>query len=398
MTLVLFASAQKKQEPVVIKHVKADLLKDPGSPIMLAGDWVPPDPGKIDFERLPRLQNIDHVIVHDVRKFDGHRVNQHNFLAYYDGLYWVMWSDGPGVARAPAGEHRNKMPGHDQATQKVSYATSNDGLTWSEAKDITNSPAAPDGWIACGFWIRDGKLLSLVSSFKAPAYYGHGLTLHAFEFNKQKKGWDYLGIALDNAVSNFPPVKLPSGEWMMSGHDSLRNVHLLLGGGAAYNKWESVLPPEYGGSNLKPVEPDWWVLPDGTLTALFRENNKSGYLYRSFSTDQGHNWSPPVRTNFPDATSKFSGVRLKDGRYVLASNPRPGKRDPMTLAISNDGIVFNKMIYLAGGRHIDYPHIIENDGYLFIAFASAKQSVEVIRVKIPDIDKVVMPKAPLISK
>ena len=30
------------------------------------------------------------------------------------------------------------------------------------------------------------------------------------------------------------------------------------------------------------------------------------------------------------------GVRLRDGRYVLVSNPRPGKRDPMTLAVSRD--------------------------------------------------------------
>jgi outer membrane protein assembly factor BamB len=54
-------------------------------------------------------------------------------------------------------------------------------------------------------------------------------------------------------------------------------------------------------------------------------------------------WSPPVKTNFPDATSKISGLRLSDGRYVLVSNPRPRKRDPLTLSISEDGMVFTTL-------------------------------------------------------
>ena len=99
--------------------------------------------------------------------------------------------------------------------------------------------------------------------------------------------------------------------------------------------------------------------------------------------------------NFPDATSKFNTVRLKDGRYVLVSNPNPKQRDPMTIAVSDDGVVFNKMIYLVGGRNVDYPDIIEHNGYIYVAFAGAKQSVELIRVKISDMDNVGMPDTPI---
>ncbi len=53
------------------------------------------------------------------------------------------------------------------------------------------------------------------------------------------------------------------------------------------------------------------------------------------------------------ATSKISGLRLHDGRYVLVSNPNPQKRDPLTLSISEDGLFFTKMLYLVGGRLID---------------------------------------------
>jgi BNR repeat-like domain len=389
LTLTLSCVAQdskKTQEP------------DNNSPLMLAGDWVPDDPRQIDFDKLPRLAKSDHAIVHDVRPLDGHRVNQHNYMIFHDGLYWMMWSDGPGVVRAKPGEHRDKVPGHDQPTQKVSFSTSKDGLKWSEAKDITDSPTGGYGWIARGFWLYNGKLLALITRFKGPGYAGYGLALHAFELEPSQK-WKHLGIAYDNAMNNFPPKQLPSGEWMMSRRDSSKNVHLLYGATTAYNEWKSVPAVEYEGTNFKAEEPCWWVLPDNNnLLSLYRDNGKSGFLYRSFSNDNGRTWSRPVKTNFPDATSKFSDTRLKDGRYILVSNPNPKKRDPMTIAVSDDGVVFNKMIYLVGGRHIDYPHVMEHDGYLFVAFASAKQSVEVIRVSIKELDKVKMPSTPLVIK
>ena len=102
----------------------------------------------------------------------------------------------------------------------------------------------------------------------------------------------------------------------------------------------------------------------------------------------------PEKKNFPDATSKISGLRLRDGRYALVSNPNPKKRDPLTLSISEDGLVFTKMLFLVGGRHIDYPHVIEHDGSLFIAFAGGKQTVEVLKVKLSDVDAVKIPQSP----
>ncbi len=162
-------------------------------------------------------------------------------------------------------------------------------------------------------------------------------------------------------------------------------VQFLVGGGKALDQWES-FPVLGSASELKAEEPDWWILPDKNLAAVFRDNRRSGFLYRAFSTDNGRTWSKPVKTNFPDATSKISGLQLSDGRYVLISNPNPKKRDPLTLSLSDDGLVFTKMLYLVGGRHVDYPHVIEHEGHLYIAFAGGKQSVELLKVKISDLD------------
>ena len=358
---------------------------NPSSPIMLAGQWVPENTHDIDFSELPRVR-VEHSVVSDVRDEGGRRVNQHNYLAFYKGRFWVMWSDGPGVPRTDPENHRNRVPGHDRAGQVVSYAYSTDGKNWSQPGNLTGPPDEGFGWIARGFWIREDKLLGLATHFNAPDYRGEGLALFAFELGTgDSLTWRSMGLLYDNAMNNFPPKKLPGGDWMMTRRDSVGDVHILTGGLTSFNDWRSVPLAEYKNPALAAEEPCWWLLPDNNLLGLFRDNHKSGFLYRSFSTDGGATWTTPIKTNFPDATSKFNGLRLRDGRYVLVSNPNPAKRDPMAISVSEDGLIFNKMYYLAGGRHVDYPHVIEHEDYLYIAFAGAKQTVEILKVKIADL-------------
>ena len=372
---------------------------------MLSGPWVPEDSHQIDFESLPRLRS-EHVIISDVRakgddpaKLDKKAggVNQHNYLAHHDGQFWAMWSDGPGI--------------EDRVGQRVKFATSADGLKWSLPKFLTPIPpnSGPDSphygtrsdqgmrWISRGFWQREGELLALASLDEAAGFFGPSLELRAFRFDKASGEWRDAGLVFDDTINNFPPMKLRTGDWMMSRrqHDyKTSGVHFLVGGVKSLGDWQS-FPVLGSASELKAEEPDWWILPDQTLAAVFRDNRRSGFLYRAFSTDDGRTWSTPVKTNFPDATSKISGLRLRDGRYVLISNPNPKKRDPLTLSISDDGLVFTKMLCLVGGRHIDYPHVIQHGDSFFIAFAGGKQSVELLKVKLSDVDTLKMPGKPV---
>jgi len=374
---------------------------------MPAGAWVPEKPQRIDFDKLPRVAS-EHAMVSNVRAPSSsplvldHKnggVNQHNYLAHHNGKFWAMWSDGPSI--------------EDCAGQRVKFASSVDGMKWSTPEYLTPVPpnSSPGSlhynrrsrqgfrYIARGFWKRDGELLALASLDEAAEFFGKSLELHAFRFKEADGTWEDAGVVFKDAINNFPPMKLRTGDWLMSrrAHDyRVTGVHFLIGGVKALDQWASF--PVFGSSSkLKAEEPDWWILPDQNLMAVFRDNNGSGYLYRAFSTDDGRTWSLPVKSNFPDATSKVSGLRLSDGRYVLVSNPKPSKRDPLTLSISEDGMVFTKMIYLVGGRWIDYPHVIEHDGHLFIAFAGGKQSVEVLKVKLADMDAIRMPNAPLLD-
>lgn len=375
---------------------KPDSAKNPASHLMLAGPGFPADTHQIDFELLPKLKS-EHVVVSDVRAQEpsprnsaktAGGVNQHNYLTYHRDHLWVMWSDGPGV--------------EDQVGQRVKYATSRDGLQWSVPKDLSgyppgSGPRSPHygtrsnlgkRYIARGFWERDSALLALVALDEAAGFFGPSLELRAFRFDPNSGEWNDAGLLAKNAINNFPPRKLRNGEWMMSRrrHDyKTTGVDFLTGGVKAIDDWRS-FPVLESAAELKAEEPEWWELPDGRLCAIFRDNARSGYLFRSFSSDNGRTWSKPVRTNFPDATSKVCGLRLSDGRYVLVSNSNPKKRDPLTIAVSDDGLVFSKLFYLVGGRHVDYPHMIEHEGSLIISFSGGKQSVEMIRIRLSDLN------------
>jgi predicted neuraminidase len=189
----------------------------------------------------------------------------------------------------------------------------------------------------------------------------------------------------DDAINNFAPKQLPSGEWAMTRRDHKRAVYLLIGGVDSPLDWESIPISGYRFEDgAMPEEPYWWTLPDGRLAGIFRDNNKSKRLYRAFSSDNGRTWSQPVRTNFPDATSKFNAVQLDDGRYVLVSNANPAGRNPLCLSVSGDGLVFTAIARLpipAGEDDtLQYPHVIAQDNHLLIAFSRNKTEIEVVKV------------------
>lgn len=241
-----------------------------------------------------------------------------------------------------------------------------------------------------GFWVRDGQLLALASHFNAPGYPGEGLSLEAFRWNRTTDAWQPHGTVLDDTLNNFPPKRLPSGQYMTTRRDHRRQVSVIIGGNEAFDNWQIRPMSTYGGQQGRPEEPYWYVLPDGrNIVGLIRDNGGSKRLLRTFSRDNGESWSPIVTTNFPDATSKFFVLRTSRGYYAMVSNSNPDRRDPLTLAISEDGLIFDHLFYLVGGRHVDYPHMIECDGQLLIAFSGAKQTMEVLNVSLDDIDHLI---------
>jgi hypothetical protein len=368
------------------------------------------DPDAIDFENLPRLKG-DHAVVNPVAYSPDYtpdqkllmttmRLNLHNYLVHYDGRFWCIWSDGPRI--------------EDWPTQEVKYATSEDGMKWSQARSVTGTPKEPYAFIARGLWVRDGQLLTLAAHYRGKGAFGANkeLELWAYGWNPMLGKWEFVSKVHDNAINNFPPQKLPDGNWIMTRRDARFNVTVLIGGGDRIDQWEAVPVVRMGEvKNFRPDEPVFWLMPDNSLNALFRDNGGSMRLYHSTSGDLGRTWEKPVQSNFPNSTSKIFSISTSRGYRVMVSNSniKLGRRE-LHLSVSKDGRQFTRMAKLdvpapeaptgfesiwkkfsKGIASLQYPHVIEHDGHLYIALSRCKLQTEVFRVSLDSVDELLKP-------
>ncbi len=366
------------------------------------------DSQEIDYAALPTIPGRLSVVsaaapsqaARGKAKIDMHhlRFRLHNYLIHHDDLFWCIWSDGP--------------PIEDEPTQEVRYSTSVDGAAWSEPKSVTGTPRAPYAFIARGLWLRNGELLALAAHFKGKGAFGADkeLTLQAYRWEEPSGAWRSPQIVYDNAINNFPPQKLPGGEWILTRRNARFNVSVLIGGRKSLNDWRAFPVVGVGEvSGFRPDEPIFWPLPDNhTLFALFRDNGGSQRLFHATSSDLGRTWSKPAITNFPNASSKLFSMQTSRGYRVLVlnANPKVGRRR-LHLAVSEDGRAFTRLALLDipsppeneaissvslkkkfqhGIASLQYPHVIEHAGHLLIAFSRGKKQIEVFRVALDSVD------------
>jgi len=363
------------------------------------------DPELIDYDNLPKITG-DHAVIHPAQLSpdfqDGEKIEMnrlrlqlHNYLAFHEGKFWCIWSDGPQI--------------EDWPTQEVKYATSEDGLSWSEAKSLTGMPKEPYAFIARGLWLRDGELLALAAHYKGHGAFGADkeLELWAYRWDGDSGSWQREATLYDNAINNFPPQKLPTGDWILTRRDARFNVTILIGGKDSLSDWQAYPVVEVGAvEGFRPDEPIFWLMPDKTLNALFRDNSGSQRLFHSTSSDLGKTWQTPTLSNFPNATSKIFSLQTSRGYRVMISNANPkwGRRQ-LHLSISEDGKNFTRMAEIEvptppvaegidslwkkfhqGIGSLQYPHAIEHDGSLWIALSRNKTQTEIIRLALDDVD------------
>jgi hypothetical protein len=311
--------------------------------------------------------------------------NLHSYIAHYDGRFWALWSSG--------------QVDEDSSSQLIRYATSTDGHTWSQPQTVADDPDGPEGprrWIARGIYVRDGKLEALLAGYDGPRdtpqgrESWHNLQLFRFEWNGT--AWRNMGVLVENCMNNYPPRSY-GGPMVMTCRDSYARMH------TAYEsdgRWiVSRLPGEAPHDRMS--EPSEYMDAEGTVHMVFRDANRSKYLYHSMSRDAGRTWTAPVRTNYPDATSKNFAGRLSNGWYYLINNPDPRGRDPLAITFSQDGWTFERPLALRLGappqRHrgraknassFQYPHAIEHNGSLWVIYSTNKEDIELSEFKIAD--------------
>lgn len=359
---------------------------DPGPPFAVADDLFDHAlPATLGLESVPGTETC---AVFRGSEATG-RYNHAAVLIPFRGRLYAQW--------------QNSSRDEDSPDTRVLYAVSGNGRDWSEPESLLPGHAGPH---SNGGWWTDGKtLVAYVVRWKSAE---EGVRSGATEFITSTDGrsWtaaepvrDHGGVAIDGVIEQ-DPHRLPDGRIIGAFHQQpglllapwYTDDPLGLGG------WKRGHMPglPFEGNSSRELEPSWYLRGDGAVVMIMRDQASSFRKLASVSHDRGKTWSRPVVTAMPDSRSKQSAGNLPDGTAFMVGNPtRSKQRFPLALALSGEGFLFDRAFLLrAGGdalpamrhqgRHkragYSYPKSVVWNGWLYVAYATNKEDVELSRV------------------
>jgi predicted neuraminidase len=127
------------------------------------------------------------------------------------------------------------------------------------------------------------------------------------------------------------------------------------------------------------IQPTAQQLADGSLVAFFRPRGRGSKLWRSTSSDGGRTWAELGKTPLDNPSTRSDFVVLPDGSFVLACNPSPQRRSPVSLLLSHDGgktWPVRRDIETGPGP-AGYPAVIlARDGKIHVAYDLARYAIK----------------------
>jgi hypothetical protein len=320
--------------------------------------------------------------------------NHHPAITAFKGKLIAVWSDG--------------MIDEDSPGQRVVFSVSNDFKKWSAPHELASPSKGAKGLLnvltAAGFHQFNDTLVTYYGEYEKDRSHTH---LWA------KTSTDGLrwSAPIDMHVPvnpNHGPAIVQGGRLIISGNFTFpyTDDHTGLSGWKMSSFYLDSLykqdnpatfysPAEKTG--LPPLcEGSFFQTDDKVIHMLLRVTGKAwkGKLWLTESRDNGENWSRPVETNFTDNDSKFHFGRLPDKRFYYVGIPdtlHHYDRNPLVLALSDDGKYFNKQYIIAddlytlkkkglwkGGQY-GYPVTMVYKGYLYVIVSRQKESIEAIR-------------------
>ncbi len=344
-------------------------------------------------ENLPRLTIERQMIyVPDTSWMYSH----HPSVTKFKGKLIAMWSNG--------------MKDEDKQGQRVVFAVSKDFFHWTKPKVLADPSVYKKDTLnvltAAGFHQFNDTLV---------VYYGeyspHKTNTHLWaKVSTDGENWSEA-MNMNVAVNpNLGPQRIAGGRLIICGNFTFPYTDdpTGLSGWKMTSFYPDSLYKEDNPAtfyspaeknNLPPLcEGSFFQTDDAVLHCLLRVTGKGwkGRLWLTESRDNGGHWSLPVETSFSDNDSKFQFGRLPDKRFFYTGIPdtlHHYSRSPLVLAVSSDGIFFNKQFIVAdepytlkkeglwkGGQY-GYPQTIIDYKYMYIIISRQKEAIEVIRFK-----------------
>ncbi|MCR6722128.1 MAG: exo-alpha-sialidase [Chitinophagaceae bacterium] len=344
------------------------------------------------------LTSAEHASVWQPATKEDGAYNHYACLIYYDGLFYAMWG--------------NHTLGEDAPGQRVLYSSTANWKEWSEPRELFAAPGPvlprtedgihfkPDRWA-----IVDNELYAVV--------YVHGAGRYPIARKIETDGTIGDPFLVESVPANgslpdymqgtqntLLPIATKISNWYKE------NGHISWWADAA----KGVQRTAIDGASL--IESFMYKTKDGEDVVMLRNwgtsanpvhNNR---MYVSFKKGAG-GWGKLYPTDIPDAPSRAQAITLPDGRIVLIGNQNVPRfdaalyldRDPMTLSVSNDGYVFDKVysyrtgspttyrIAGVGGRNpgFAYSSSIVQGEYLYTLYSIGKEDMAISRVALSEI-------------
>ena len=105
------------------------------------------------------------------------------------------------------------------------------------------------------------------------------------------------------------------------------------------------------------------------IIALMRSN--AGRIYETRTADGGRTWTRPAPLELANPNSGIDAATLRDGRHLLVFNPSTSSRSPLSVALSNDGRVWQTILNLENeqAQEFSYPAVTQSaDGRVHITY------------------------------
>ena len=261
---------------------------------------------------------------------------------------------------------------------------------WEEAREVANglqeSGERFPTWNPVLFQAPKGELFLFYKVGPNPREWW-GMVMRSPDGGKTWSGAQRLPEGILGPIKN-KPVILPDGTWMSPSSTETPGVgwrvHFELS--RDHGETWQIIGPVGPGAGFDAIQPSILFHKDDTLQALCR--TKQGVVGMTWSYDAGETWTDIAATELPNPSSGTDALTLADGRQLIIYNhfahlpERSGKglRYPLSIALSNDGIHWRRVLDLetepkpAGYA---YPAVIQSsDGLLHFTYTWDRKRIK----------------------